>query len=549
MGPFCVANGISNGFKSGVAVFALVLLAGCTTLGKTSPRKNADFFEQNHIEDRPVAWPVRSVSNFNDSLACMDQMLRDNYVGPVLITSKSIPDASGKVFVATKDMVVTALSEMSRTSNAFRFVDYEVDPLKQDTVQTLSGLLLQSNQMAIQMPQLYVSGAVSFMDQNIMIDRRSLGLATLEAELGFSRDLIGSVVGMELHLGDFVTRTLIPGVHSANEIALASKGAGLDAGGRIRKAGIQLEVGADYSQGVGPATRTLVDLSMIELVGKWARVPYWQCVSLDQSHPDFQRQLRQWYLGMDDDERLRFFERGLRANGYFDGETGRTISPELREAVRRFQVDSRLAATGDLSYETYENLARNYVRTDGNGNFVRVGWGGNEAGKSRLPRELATVPRNDAPQIDSTQPRPPVVRISLPTAGEQRPLGESVQFNISVDRTSHVQCYYRDAKGSIAQIYPNPMQPAPVIESHRSLLVPDLTNPQSFTIELSTPGTEELRCLATAADPRDKLPVQLRQASLEPIGMASLDALQNAYQSAVGAPVGEGRLVWTVMPQ
>ncbi|HEY0660245.1 MAG TPA: DUF4384 domain-containing protein [Lysobacter sp.] len=527
-------------------MFAIVLMAGCSTLGKTSPRKNSDFFQQNHIEDRPVAWPVRSVSNFNDSLACMDQMLRDNHVGPVLITSKSIPDASGKVFVSAKDMVVTSLSEMSRTSNAFRFVDYEVDPLKQDTVQTLSGLLLQSNQMAIQMPQLYVSGAVSFMDQNVMIDRRSLGLATLEAELGISRDLIGTVVGMELHLGDFVSRTLIPGVHSANEIALASKGAGLDAGGRIRKAGIQLEVGTDYSQGVGPATRTLVDLSMIELVGKWARVPYWQCVSLDQAHPEFQRQLRQWYLGMDDSERVRFFERGLRANGYYEGDAdGGTISPELREAVRRFQVDSRLAATGDLSYEAYENLARNYVRTDGNGQFVRVGWGG---GDSRLPHELAGVPRNDAPQIDSTQPRPPVVRISLPTAGEQRTLGESVQFNISVDRTSYVQCYYRDAAGSIAQIYPNPLQPASVIEGNRSLLVPDLGNPQSFTIELSTPGTEELRCLATATDPAARLPVELRQAPLEPIGTASLDALQQSYQTAVGAPVGEGRLVWTVMP-
>lgn len=527
--------------------FALVLVAGCSTLGKTSPSRNSDFFQQNHIEDRPIAWPVRSVSNFNDSLACMDQMLRDNHVGPVLITSKSIPDASGKVFVSAKDMVITSLSEMSRTSNAFRYVDYEVDPLKQDTVQTLSGLLLQNNQMAIQMPQLYVSGAVSFMDQNVMIDRRSLGLATLEAELGLSRDLIGTVVGMELHLGDFVTRTLLPGVHSANEIALASKGAGLDAGGRIRKAGIQLEVGTDYSQGVGPATRTLVDLSMIELVGKWARVPYWQCVSLDQAHPEFQRQLRQWYLGMNDDERVRFFERGLRANGYYEGASGnRTISPELRDAVRRFQLDNRLAATGDLSYESYESLARNYVRTDGDGNFVRVGWGGNDARKSRLPGELAATPRENTPQLDSTNPRPPVVRISLPTAGVQRTLGESMQFNISVDRTSYVQCFYRDAKGSIAQIYPNPLQPAAVIEGNRSLLVPDLANPQSFTIELTSPGSEELRCLATAVDPAQKLPAKMQYAPLEPIRAASLDALQQAYQTAIGAAVGEGRLVWTV---
>jgi len=550
MGPFCSASGNWNGWKCGLAVFGLVLLTGCGTIGKGGPRKNLEFFRQTHVENRPITWPVRAVSNFNDSLACMDQMLRDNHIGTVFITSKSIPDASGKVYVSAKDMVITSLSEMSRTSNAFRFVDYEVDPLRQDTVQTLSGLLMQNSQMAIEMPQLYVSGSISFMDQNVLIDQRSLGLASIDAELGITRDLIGSVVGMELHLGDFITRTLIPGVHSANEIALSSKGIGYDAGGRIRKAGIQLEIGKDYSQGIGPATRTLVDLSMIELVGKWARLPYWQCVSLDQSHPEFQRQLRDWYLEMNDDARMRFFERGLRANGYYDGDIGaRTITPQLRDALRRFQLDSRMAVTGDLSFETYEILARRYVRTDGAGHFVRIGWGTPDVNMNRLPDELAQLPRDGAPQLDSTKPRPPAVHITLPTAGNARTLGEALLFNITVDRTSYLRCYYRDAAGSIAMIYPNPLQPAAQVEGNRSLLVPDVTNPQSFSIQLTRPGGEELRCLATATDPSSKLPPLLQPGPLEPIKARSLNAVQEAYEAAMDDVVGEGHLTWRVMPR
>ena len=546
MGPFRSASGIRSGLKCGLVAFSLVLLAGCGTLGKAGPRKNGEFFRQTHVENRPITWPVRSVSNFNDSLACMDQMLRDNHVAPVLITSKTIPDASGKVYVSAKDMVITSLSEMSRTSNAFRFVDYEVDPLRQDTVQTLSGILMQNSQMAIQMPQLYVSGSVSFMDQNVLIDQRSFGAATIEAEIGISRDLIGSIVGMELHLGDFITRTLIPGVHSANEIALSSKGVGYDAGGRIRKAGVQLEIGRDYSQGIGPTMRSLVDLSMIELVGKWTRLPYWQCISLDQSHPEFQRQLRDWFLEMSEGERVAFFQRGLRANGYNPGEGGSTITPQLRAAVRRFQLDSRMAVTGDLSFETYEILARRYVRTDGAGNFVRIGWGTPELA-NRLPRELAQLPREGAPSLDSMQPRPPKVQITLPTPGNARPLGEALLFNITVDRTSYLRCYYRDAAGSIAQIYPNPLQTAPLIEGNRSLMVPDASNPQSFSIQLTRPGAEELRCLATATDPSQKLPARLDQGALVPIRAKSLDALQQTYEEAMGGDVGEGRLSWRVM--
>ncbi|HUH90228.1 MAG TPA: DUF4384 domain-containing protein [Lysobacter sp.] len=539
---------IRAGMKVGAIAVAITLLAGCSTLGKNGPRKHADFYGQVGVENQPVIWPVRSVSSFNDSLSCMDRMLRDNHINQVTVTSKTIPDASGKVYVAATDMVITSLSEMSRLSNTFRFVDYEVDPLNQDTVQTLSGLMLQNNQMMIPMPELYVSGAISFMDQNVLVDRRGVGAASNDAEIGWSRDLFGSVMGMEFHLGDFISRTLIPGIHSANEITIANKGSGIDIGGRIKKAGVQLEIGGDYSQGVGPAARTLIDLSMIELVGKWARVPYWQCLTLDQAHPDFQRQLRQWYLQMDEDQRVAFIQRGLRANGYYyaTDATPRQITPELRVAIQRFQLDQGLLATGQLSFETYEHLARDYVRSDGDGNFVQVGWGDTGLTASRLPLHSRREPRSGAPALDSTTPRLPRIDITLPTPGNVRALGELLAFNISVDRTSYLQCYYRDAKGTIAQIYPNPLQPADVVEGNRALLVPDTSNPQSFAIELTAPGTEELRCLTSSIDPSSRLPALLQAPVLTPIRAASLDEVEQAFRSAVGAGVGAGRAQWSV---
>ncbi|MGY1425388.1 DUF4384 domain-containing protein [Lysobacter sp. A289] len=546
-------QGHAHTARAGVKVVAMAaavtLLAGCSTLGKNGPRKHTDFYNQIGVENQPVVWPVRSVSNFNDSLSCMDRMLRDNHINPVTITSKTIPDASGKVYVAATDMLITSLSEMSRLSNTFRFVDYEVNPLSQDTVQTLSGLMLQNNQMMISMPQLYISGAISFMDQNVMIDRRGLGAASEDAEIGWSRDLAGSVMGMDFHLGDFISRTLIPGIHSANEITIANKGAGIDVGGRIKKAGVQIEIGSDFSQGVGPAARTLIDLSMIELVGKWARVPYWQCLALDQAHPEFQRQLRQWYLEMDETQRVAFFQRGLRAQGYYTVDpTPRLITAELRNAIQRFQLDQGVLASGQLSFETYEHLARDYVRSDGDGHFVKVGWGDTGVTASHLPVASRSEPRNGAPVLGSTKPRPPQVDITLPTPGNARPLGELLSFNISVDRTAYLQCYYQDAKGTIAQIYPNPLQPSGVIEGNRALMVPDIGNPQSFAIELTAPGTEELRCLTSPLDPSSLLPAQLQAPVLTPIDAVSLDAVEQAFRSAVGARVGAGSAQWSVTP-
>jgi len=271
---------------------SIVLLSGCAPL---DARKDAKYLDKVYAADRPVVRPGRSISSFSDSLMCMDRMFRNSHMLTVLITSKQLPDYSGRVAVAAKEMVVTALSQMSRVSSAFRYVDYEVDIARQDTVQNLTTILLNNNQIQLQRPALYVSGAVSFMDQNVLRNNVDIGTSASRLETGYSANRSGAVLGMELHLGDFRTRTIIPGLDSANEVVIGNGSQGLDLSGRIGTYGVQFSVGRDYAQGSGPAVRTLVELGMIELLGKWSRLPYWQCLTLDQTHPDFQRQLRDWY--------------------------------------------------------------------------------------------------------------------------------------------------------------------------------------------------------------------------------------------------------------
>ena len=109
-----------------LCTLAVSLLSACAI----SPRDNAEFFDRIPTDNIPTTMPTRSVSNFSDSLACMDKMFRDYRVPQTLVTSKIIADSSGKVSVGMKDMVITALSGMSRTSGTFRFVDFEVDALR-----------------------------------------------------------------------------------------------------------------------------------------------------------------------------------------------------------------------------------------------------------------------------------------------------------------------------------------------------------------------------------------------------------------------------------
>ena len=93
------------------------LLAGCAT--PFDARKDTEYQQRASVADRPVVRPIRSVSSFSESLTCMDRMLREAQLPTTLITSKQFVDFSGKAPVATKELVVTALSQMSRLSHAF----------------------------------------------------------------------------------------------------------------------------------------------------------------------------------------------------------------------------------------------------------------------------------------------------------------------------------------------------------------------------------------------------------------------------------------------
>ena len=476
--------------------------------------KEKPFIESATIFNRPISEPVRAISGFSDGLACMDNMLRDEHIPPTIIASKIIPDSSGgKASVSAKEMIFTSLSQMSRTSLVFRIVDMEVDPLKQDTVQTLTNALLPSGQMTVPMPALYISGSITYVDQNVLLKNSGVGISSKDYEVGYSKDIIVTAVGMDLHIGDFSSRTLLPGIDSSNEITAGNKGIGFDAGAEIKKAGIQFELGGTTSQGVGPAIRTLVDLGMIELVGKWARVPYWQCLSLDQAHPEFQRQLYKWYTEMSDGEKIRLFQTGLRSLGYYNGAINGQMSGELKTALHTFQADYKAVPSGNINFESYERLMKNYVVADGNGKFLRIGW------KHDSESERFTqAPRDGLPPWGKAEPKPIEIKITLDRKDPQFYQGEALQLFVTTDRMSYLNCFYQDAQGSVAKIYPSMFQPPAQLQANMTTLIPDANNPNSFSIEMTSIGNEAVACVASIND---------ISAELENMGIADLEAIED----------------------
>ncbi|HMN21129.1 MAG TPA: DUF4384 domain-containing protein [Ottowia sp.] len=515
------------------AAASAALLAGCAT--PISPKDDALFQSYASTHDRPATRPVRSMSSFSDALACMDEMMREAEVPTMLITSTFIPDFSGRVPVAAKQMVVTALSQMSRRSNAFRYVDFEVDIARQDTVQNLTTILLNNNQMELQRPALYVSGGISFVDQNVLNARHSAGVSGPRVEAGYDRSRGATIVGLEMHLGDFRTRTLIPGLDSANEVIIGSSGQGLDLAGRIGSYGVQFNVGRDLTQGTGAAMRTLVDLALIELAGKWTHLPYWRCLTLDNTHPEFQRQLREWYDEADPANRSRLVQRYLASRGYLPT-FEQPLPPNsavLREAVGRFQADVGAVVTGEMDFSLYERALREFVAVGEDGQLTRIGWG--ELGNG----DVKPVPLAIDMQIENT--------VKDRTAF---PPGTNIFASVTVTRAAYLFCYLKDGNGNVVKLLPNMLHPDALVSANQAVRLPDWMVPYpAFVLTSGKQGSESLMCVASSEDPMTRMPQELNVDALTPIqGVKSLDEMRAHFETAVGAEkMASQTLEWHIL--
>lgn len=535
---------------AGTVAAALLALSGCAPL---DARKDAKYMDQAYAADRPVVRPVRSISSFSDSLMCMDRMFRNSHMPTVLITSKQLPDYSGRVAVAAKEMVVTALSQMSRVSSAFRYVDYEVDIARQDTVQNLTTILLNNNQIQLQRPALYVSGAVSFVDQNVLHGNVDVGTSASRLETGYSKSRSATVLGMELHLGDFRTRTIIPGLDSANEVVIGNGSQGLDLAGRIGNYGVQFSVGRDYAQGSGPAVRTLIELGMIELLGKWARLPYWQCLTLDQTHPEFQRQLRDWYDEGDAGIHQELVRQSLISKGYLpsDAPAFTAGNPQWREAIGRFQADNRMVVSGVVDFSTYERALRDFVAVGADGHMTRIGWNTKSAAPVTEATDKVAV-ATQGPRYGSAAPER-VVDLRVENVMQNRVAfesGEQLFLSATVSRASYLSCFMAGADGEVIRLIPNDINRSGWVSASQAVRLPDWMSPNpGYVINAGPAGNEGVACFATEQNMTDKLPLLQGKAFTAIAGVRSLEEVNQSMATALGADQYTGTArTWQVVP-
>jgi len=509
---------IASGRALGAAM--LLLLGACVTSG-----------EQATVVQKPKTPAVRTVSNFSEALRCMDTLMWNHGKRDIYITSNGIPDATGKVAGGTKEMLITAVSRMSERSNAFRFVDFE--PTLDDVNALYWMIGVQPNFRA---PSYYVRGAITQLDDNVVSEAASAGISLPTVDLGISADQVMSVISVDLNIGELATRQIIPGLSASNSLAVISSGKGADAGAVIGKAGLSFNVSLNKSEGLHQAVRTLVELSTIEVLGKMTRTPYWQCLGIDQTNPTFAAQARDWFDGMAPSQRVAYVQRVLAAGGYYEGPDNGQLDERTRDAIGRYQADHDLIATGRVDFDLYQRMMADPAGQKGQGARLQSV---SNAGGEGLPRAAPSPTAGAAPDLVLSSDRGPQPRYRV---------GEAVVVRVQPTANGFVYCYYQDAGGSVARIFPNRFQPDSFLQANQQVEVPPGAQ-KPFNLRMDRPGAEEtIACVVSPDEIGTRIPDRYKVEDLQPIPGATLADVLASYSSIQGTSVRSRQMKMQVLP-
>lgn len=448
----------------------------------------------------------KTVTNFTPALRCMDDLLLAYGKRDIVITTAGIPDSTGKVMAGTKEMLITAASKMSIKSKALTFIDYDTE--RSDLL-----ALFQDMQAAgafqHKLPNYYIRGAITQLDENAIDAQQGAGIALPFLDLGVSRDQVSSVVSIDMNVGETTSRMILPGINASNSLVVTRAGKGGDLGGKIGKVGFSFNMSLNKAEGLGAGVRALIELGMIELVGKLTGTPYWKCLEIEKTNPMMIEQAREWYDGMQPVERVKFVQRKLSGMNLYQGPVNGVVSKELSSAIGKFQADNGLIADGRINFDLY------YALLDAD-------------------QPLAADPQAAVVPAISAAPKPAGVgplTVKLDTDRGPRPIYKTKEFlqaRVQLSSDGILYCYYRDNSGVIARIFPNRFNPDPFVRAGRAMSLPPEGSP--FKIRFDQPGQEQIVCYASERDL--PLPPNLKGADLTPLKVGSVEEITTAFRKS-----------------
>lgn len=514
-------------------------LAGCAA----PPSRQQDV--ASAASSRISTAPQRNVTDFTDGLRCMDETFLRYGTRDVSVIMEDLADSTKKVSVGTRDMMISAISDMTRRSRAIQLITFGQDA---NNVVAFLANAKQRSPFGV-VPQFNIRGSVSQLDEGVLRRQSDLGLA-LEPFLsaGASKSRQFNVLGFDVSMVQTSNLALLPGVSSKNIVVIAKEGDALDSQATIRKIGINFSTSFQRTDGTAQALRNMVEMSAIELFGRLQKLPYWTCLGVGPDNADIKREMEDWFIGMErGGELVPYFQEQLRNRGFYDGPVDGQIPPGLRQAISAYRRASGFSEVDFVDLAFFSDFLHRPFPPPPAKPFLA------DTVPPVQQSEVALPPAPSPPSAvaktaaaSASADNKPVSSIAaVPVAAGDRRLqllpikdsfapGEAVGFHVIPSMSGYLYCYHQDAAGTIRRIFPNRYTRDPRVTANRALTLPGRA---PLELRAAAAGSERVGCFTTPNEIYSSLPAALRWGDFDPLRLKSFDEV-----AVVFTPITKGQL-------
>lgn len=503
----------------------LTALAGAAALSACSAVaiKEPAYEAVAQMRTGPEAKPFRTITGFAESLRCMDHLFIAYGVRELPILVEELADATKKVNAGTRDMLISAVAEMSKRSRAVRLITFGPD------VSNLANFLAnaETKEAYQALPVFDIRGSISQLDEGVYKKQIEAGVTISSVGIGAAKTGDASILALDLSIINARDYTVVPGVVARNSALIYKQGAGADGDAEYKKFGINFGLTVSRNEGRAQALRTLVELAAIELMGKLTKVPYWICLGADPESDEVVREIHDWHYSMSvNDELVGYMQKQLRLRGAYAGEIDGETSEEFEQALIGYR--KRLGLSDEAVID--EDLLRTYWRMHHRQVAMLA---------PRATKTAAQAPAN-APAAATAQAAkaPPVMAIEVRAPQKTFAAGEPILLSVSTTREAFVYCFLEDEDRKIRRFFPNRFVSDPRVAAGKPLALPGA---MPFALQMNDRGeAETVACFATQRDVLAQLPRNAAGADFDALAVRSLADIRGAFAAVTQNQFAEG---------
>lgn len=440
--------------------------------------------------DLNITLPEEKLSIYQGAVRKLGMMSVIYGSAPLHIMSKNIADNTG-TSAATKAEIPRDITEIVKsTLNAvggnITFIPYDPDFLANSMNTGYSNF---ENKL---IPDVVVSGGITEFDRALVTkgDSAEAEISLSDLGLSFEDQNKGSLaqVTLDFNMIDFTTLAGIPRVQAVNGIKLHKAVKEDSLGFTIKSVTFGGQGTIKKVQGRHAAVRLLVELSMVQLVGRHQKIPYWRLLPGGVRDEVVIEQVLTDYYEMSEAEKVVTIQSYLHLHGYSVALNGQ-LDPTTKTALKDFT--GKYGETGGVNEETYLALFEN----------IPVDYKTQYRSKVMIGMNQAYV---QAQEVRQTMPAESVQALNIEggnlmlwTSKSDFEIGEKMAVSFSVDKPMYVRIVVINSVGEVSTLFPNIHQNDSYCQPGIMYQVP----PQQadFTLDIGGPtGVDKIRAIASS---------------------------------------------------